>query len=432
MKNVLIITYYWPPMGGGGVQRWLKTSKYLKDNSDWNPIIFTVKNAEISINDESLLEEVKDITVLRSSIWEPFKLYKIFTGRKKEKINPGFLNTSNKKSFLDKISIWIRGNFFIPDAKLFWLQPAYRELKKILKSRKIDIIVSTGPPHTTHLIANKIKKNFDIPWLADFRDPWTNIDFYQKLNLSFLADKIHKNLELQILRNANVVTTVSKSWAEDFQKIYKREIVIINNGFDPADFEKKSNSSLDSSFSITHAGSMNADRNHEIFWKTLNEICTFNSDFSKNLEVKLIGPIDFSVRESIDKFNLNNNVTFIDQLSHNMVIDNLISSQLLYLPLNNSSNISGIIPGKTYEYIASKRPIICIGDINGDTAEIINQTNSGVNFSFDDFDVFKQMLLHFYSKFKENNLNISSKKISIYSRRKLAENFVDVFEKMSS
>lgn len=432
MKNVLIISYYWPPMGGGGVQRWLKTSKYLKSCSNWNPIIFTVKNNEISINDESLLDAVKDITVLRSSIWEPFKLYKIFTGRKKEKINPGFLNTTNKKSYLDKISIWIRGNLFIPDAKLFWLQPAYKELIKILNSRKIDVIVSTGPPHTTHLIANKIKKKFDIPWLADFRDPWTNIDFYKKLNLSFFADKIHKNLEQKILRNANVVTTVSKSWAKDFYKISKREIVVINNGFDPADFEKKSNLNLDSNFSITHAGSMNADRNHEIFWKTLNELCASNADFSKNLEVKLIGPVDFSVRESIYKFDLHNNVTFIDQLSHNMVIDNLISSQLLYLPLNNSSNISGIIPGKTYEYIASKRPIICIGDSNGDAAEIINQTNSGFTFSFDDFDLFKQKLLLLYLRYKENNLNISSKNFSIYSRRKLAENFADVFEKMSS
>tara|TARA_B100000965_G_scaffold402101_1_gene427325 strand:+ start:146 stop:1444 length:1299 start_codon:yes stop_codon:yes gene_type:complete len=432
MKNVLIISYYWPPMGGGGVQRWLKTSKYLKRCSDWNPIILTVNNAEISIYDESLLDEVKDITVLRSPIWEPFRLYKMFTGRKNEKINPGFLSTSNKKSFFDNFSMWIRGNIFIPDAKCFWINPAYKVIKNFLKSKKIDVVVSTGPPHTTHLIANKIKKKYNIPWLADFRDPWTNIDFYHKLKLSFISDKIHKKLELKVLKNANVVTTVSKSWAKDLYKIYNREISVINNGFDPEDFDSKNIINLDSNFTITHAGSINADRNHNIFWETLNELCISNNDFRENLEIKLIGPIDFSVRESIDKFNLNQNVTIIDQMPHNFVIKNLISSQLLYLPLNNSPNVNGIIPGKTYEYMASRRPIICIGNVKGDTAEILNQTKTGYTCSFDDFDCLKEKILYFYSLYLKKKLIIKSENISIYSRKELAIKFTNIFEKMNS
>tara|TARA_Y100000385_G_scaffold262017_1_gene293310 strand:- start:1469 stop:2767 length:1299 start_codon:yes stop_codon:yes gene_type:complete len=432
MKNVLIITYYWPPMGGGGVQRWLKTSKYLKNNSDWNPIIFTVKDAETSIHDNSLEKEVKDLTVLRSSIWEPFKLYKLLTGRRNEAINPGFLKTSNKKSFLDNFSMWIRSNFFIPDAKSFWITTAFKQLQKIFKKYKIDIIVSTGPPHTTHLIAMKVKKKYKIPWLADFRDPWTNIDFYQKLKLSLIADKIHRYYELNVLKNADIVTTVSESWAEDFYKIYNREIIVINNGFDPEDFEKKSSKVLDNKFSITHAGSMNGDRNHDIFWATLKAICDSHLDFREKLEVKLIGPIDFSVRESISKYNLNKNVTFIDELPHDKVINHLISSQLLYLPLNNSSNISGIIPGKTYEYIAAKRPIICIGDTNGDTAKILTQTNSGYIFSLLDSNSLEEKLLYFYSMFKNNDLKVFSKNISIYSRKKLSTKFVDIFNKMNS
>lgn len=432
MKNVLIITYYWPPMGGGGVQRWLKTSKYLKNNSDWNPIIFTVKNAEISIHDNNLEEEVKDLTVLRSSIWEPFKLYKFITGRRNEAINPGFLKTSDKKSFLDNFSMWIRSNFFIPDAKCFWITPAYKQLKKILKKYKIDVIVSTGPPHTTHLIAMKVKKEYKIPWLADFRDPWTNIDFYQKLNLSLIADRMHRNYELNVLKNADIVTTVSKSWADDFYKIYNREIIVINNGFDPEDFAIKSPKVLDANFSITHAGSMNGDRNHDVFWKTLKDMCDSLPDFREKLEVKLIGPIDFSVRKSISKYNLNENVTIIDQLTHDKVINHLISSQLLYLPLNNSLNIRGIVPGKTYEYIAAKRPIICIGDTKGDTAKILNQTNSGYIFSFLDSNSLKEKLLYFYSMFKNDEIQVFSKNISIYSRKELSMKFVDIFNKMNS
>ena len=414
-------------MGGSGVQRWLKTSKYLRD-FNWEPIICTAKDPEISMFDKSLESEIpENLEVLRIPIWEPFKLYRLLTGRKTEKINPGFLKTSNKESIFEALSIWVRGNLFIPDAKRFWISPATKKLSKYLKKNKVDIIVSTGPPHTTHLIAMQVSKKFNIPWLADFRDPWTKIDFYHKLNLSRRADKTHKKLELEVLNNANEITTVSESWSNDFLNLSHRKPIVINNGFDPVDFERKQQLKLDQNFTITHAGSMNFDRNHEIFWKSLSFLIQDNLQFKNDLKINLIGPIDISVTKSIKKYNLNDHVFCIDNLDHNMVIDKLITSQLLFLPLNNTPNVSGIIPGKTYEYIAAKRPILCIGDINGDTSKILNKTNSGTVVGFEDLKLIYNELLSFYNLYKIGRLNIDSNNYNMYSRKELAKKFAMLF-----
>jgi hypothetical protein len=432
MKKVLIITYYWPPIGGGGVQRWLKTSKYLRDYN-WEPVICTAKDPEISMYDESLEADVlENLEVLRVPIWEPFKLYRFITGQKHEKVNPGFLKKSNRVSFFEDISLWIRGNIFIPDAKRFWYRPSVKSLTKYLQNNKVDVIVSTGPPHTTHLIALDISKKFKIPWLADFRDPWTKIDFFHKLKLSSRANKIHKNLELNVLKTADVVSTVSESWSNDFLKISGIKPLVINNGYDPADFIDISIKKLDNKFSITHAGSMNADRNPNIFWQALKFLINEDSRFKRDLNIKLIGPVDITVINSIKKYDLNDYVTYIDNLCHDEVVKLLVSSQLLLLPLNNSPNVSGIIPGKTYEYIAAQRPILCIGDINGDTAKILNNINAGSIVGFDDYKLIKDELLRFYNLYKAKKLNVNSSNFEIFSRKELASKFSSIFNDMSN
>jgi hypothetical protein len=201
MKKVLILTYYWPPSGGAGVQRWLKFVKYLR-NFGWEPVVYTALNGEMPVIDLSLEKDVpKDITILKTKIWEPYSIYKTFIGRKKdEKINASFLSETKKKSFAEKISVWIRGNYFIPDARKYWIKPSIKYLTDYLNKNKIDVIISTGPPHSMHLIALGLKQHFpNIKWMADFRDPWTNIDFYSELMLSESADRKHKDLELNFL-----------------------------------------------------------------------------------------------------------------------------------------------------------------------------------------------------------------------------------------
>ena len=430
MKKVLIITYYWPPMGGGGVQRWLKTTKYLRE-FDWEPIIFTTENAEVSIHDESLLEDIPDgIEIIKVPIWEPFRLYRSLTGQKGEKINPGFLQKKKGNSFLQNISIWIRGNFFIPDAKKFWYRPSVKELSSYLLKNKVDAIVSTGPPHTTHLIAQKIANRFNIPWLADFRDPWTNIDFYDKLKLTMWADKKHRRLERNVLKNASKIITVSKSWANDLLNISGINPIVINNGFDSTDFKNAGKLPLDVKFSITHAGSLNKDRNPFILWKVLEELVKVNSDFASKLEIKLIGPIDITVKEALKKHNLMQYTRLIDSLPHKEVIPHLITSQVLLLPLNNVPNIEGIIPGKMYEYLGALRPIICIGDIDGDAAEIIYETQTGSVVGFSDKNKLKKEVLKLYDDYKLGVLEINSNHYNKYSRKQLAERFAIIFNQM--
>ena len=236
MKKVLIITYYWPPSGGAGVQRWLKFVKYLREFG-WEPVVYTPENPEAPAIDMSLEKDIpENLTVIKTKIWEPYSVYKKLVGIKpEEKIKAGFLSENKKPSLIENISVKIRGNFFIPDARKFWIKPSIKFLTKYLKDNPVDAIVSTGPPHSMHMIALGLKKKLNIPWLADFRDPWTNIDFYEELNLSASADKKHHQMEKSVLENADTVSVISRTMAVDFKRLYNRHYEVITNGFDEDD-----------------------------------------------------------------------------------------------------------------------------------------------------------------------------------------------------
>ncbi|MBW6483504.1 MAG: glycosyltransferase [Vicingaceae bacterium] len=432
MKKVLIITYYWPPMGGGGVQRWVKMTKYLREFG-WEPVIFTPKNGEIAILDEELNNEIPtDIEVVRTNIWEPFSLYKKLMGKKKdEKLLPG-MDKGAKNSLAQRISIWVRGNVFIPDARKFWIKPASKALNNYLKSNKIDAIVSTGPPHSMHIIALNVVEKNKIPWLADFRDPWTNIDFYDKLMLSNWAAKKHKQLENIVLTKANEIVTVSWSWATDFEKICGRKPIVITNGYDPADFVDAGKVALDKKFTLVHAGSLNEDRNPTALWIALKELCDENETFKNDLEIKFIGQVAQQVINSIEKNQLTTYYNSVGNIPHQEVISHLIKAQLLLLPLNNTPNIDGIIPGKLYEYIGAQRPIVAIGKPTGDSAKIIQETQSGTITDFDAIAPLKEILLLHYEAYKNNTLQINSSHYEKYSRKVLAGKIAHVLDKITT
>jgi len=433
MKKVLIITYYWPPMGGGGVQRWLKMTKYFREFG-WEPVIFTTENGEASVVDESMLAEIPSgIETLKVPIWEPFGLYKKLLGKSKdEKIAPGLGQETKGNSTLQKLSIWVRGNFFIPDARMFWIKPSSKFLEKYLKENKIDAIISTGPPHSTHLIAFNVTRENNIPWIADFRDPWTNIDFYHKLMLTGWADNKHKKLELKVLKNANAIVTVSWSWAKDFEKLINRKIDVITNGFDPEDFEQIENVILDQKFTITHAGSLNEDRNPSILWKVLSDLINELEGFKNDLEIKFIGQVDVSANNEIKQYGLENYFTRINHLPHHLVIKELTKSQTLLLPLNDVPTIDGVVPGKLYEYIGAKRPIICIGKPTGDAAKIIKETKAGSITDFNDYLSLKNNIIEHYHCYKKQNLHISSEGFEKYSRKFLAGAFAKKLNELTT
>lgn len=428
MKRVLIITYYWPPSGGAGVQRWLKFVKYLR-NFKWEPIVFTIENGEFPVLDFDLIKEVPDgVEVLKVPAWEPYKMYKLFSGKNKsDGINSGFLSEKKGSSFIDSISKWIRGNLFIPDARKFWIKPANQFLYRYLQNHPVDVIISSGPPHSTHLIALSLKKKFQIPWLSDFRDPWTNIDFYKDLKLTKTADQKHRKLENDVLVHSDMVLTIGRQLSKELKILGAKRVEIIENGFDPQDFLEDKNYELDEKFSIAHIGSFTPSRNHMVLWKALSQLVNEKEEFKSKLEIKLIGKVDYSVLQSIKDFGLDTYLKKIDYVSHNEVIKHQKSSKLLLLMVNNTPNAKGIVTGKVFEYMASKRPILAIGPKDGDLGEILTKTNSGLVCDYENVENLSSTIWSIFNddiKFKNN--------ISTYSRIELTEKLANLLNEVIS
>jgi len=431
MKRTLIISYYWPPSGGAGVQRWLKFVKYLRD-FQWEPILFIPQNPEYPEIDRSLEKDVpSNLELISHPIWEPYDFYKKLIGRKKEeKINAAFLSEKKKNRLIENISVWIRGNLFIPDARKFWINPSVKCLSTYLNDHPVDVIISTGPPHSMHLIAMPLAERFSIPWVADFRDPWTDIDYYKDLKLSSWADKKHHALEKQVLKKADRVIVISKTMSEDFRKIQDRKYEIITNGFDPEDMVEHHLPGNDK-FSIAHIGTLVSTRNPIAFWEALKSLLAEREDFANDLEINLVGKMDFSVSSAIESYNLGKFVNKIDYQSHDEVVKCQRQSQVLLLIINNTPNSKMILTGKFFEYLAAKRPILCIGPEDGDAAKILNETCSGLISGFDDVDEMKKNILSFYDRYKHGNLKSESVNTDRFSRKELTRRLTEILNSIS-
>ncbi len=418
-RKVLIITYYWPPSGGAGVQRWLKFVKYLR-NFGWEPVVYTPENPEYPAIDNSLLKDIpQGIEIVRTPIWEPYSFYKKLVGAKKnERINAGFLSEKKRPGLAERFSIWLRGNFFIPDARKFWINPSIKFLVKYLKQHPVDAIVSTGPPHSMHMIALGVKKRTGLPWLADFRDPWTNIDFYHELMLSSWADRKHHKQEMSVLIKADEVVVISNSMKTDFLKLLKRDYSVITNGYDQDDIAGV-DVKIDERFSVAHIGTMVKTRNPLLLWEVLSEEVLKDTDFANDLEIKLVGSVDYSVTESIEAAGLGNYVNRISYVPHNEVVKIQQQSQVLLLLINDTPNAKVILPGKFFEYMAARRPILCIGPRDGDAAEVILETNAGYVSEKDDKESIRKAINELYSRFRTGKNIVDSKGIVRFSRESL-------------
>jgi len=430
MKKVLVITYYWPPGTGAGVFRWLKFCKYLRRHG-WEPVIYTPENPESPGIDPTLEEELPEgIQVIRHPIWEPYRFYKLLTGQKKdEKIQSGFLSENRKPTLADKISTWIRGNLFIPDARRFWITPSVSFLTRWLAKHPVDAMVTTGPPHSLHLIGLNLKEKTGIPWLADFRDPWTQIDYHDKLMLSKVAARKHQQLEKKVLRQADRVVTVSPHCASDLETIGNRKVEVITNGFDSDDFRDLPEFHYQS-FSITHLGSMNADRNPEMLWQVLQALVKEDSFFRDYLHIRLTGKTDITVRKSLEDAGLMPYTTFTPPLPHRKALAHAAESAILLLPLNNTPNVMGITTGKLFEYMGLRRPVLCIGPPEGDAAKIIHETRSGVTVDFHDAERCREILLEWAARFKKKDLSALDQSAEQYDRKKLTVKLTLLLDKM--
>lgn len=429
MPRVLIITYYWPPSGGAGVQRWLKFTKYLPEFG-WEPVIYTPSNPEAPVSDPSLEKDIPaGITVLKRPINEPYSVYKRFVGMgKEEKINSGFLSEKKKPGLAERVSVWIRGNLFIPDARRFWIRPSVRFLKAYLLENKFDAVITTGPPHSMHLIGLGLKKQSDIFWIADFRDPWTGIDFYHKLRLSKRADQTHHRLEREVLQNADQVIAVGHQMAEELKSLGARNCLTIPNGYDPEDFGGEK-SEPEKRFSILHLGAINKDRNHEIFYRVLSGLIKESQDFRKELHLKFIGKNDHVVLESIEKWGLGENTEFISYIPHSEIQKILSRSRILYLPINNTPNSKSILTGKIFEYLAAGRPVLGIGPEDGDAARIIRETGSGHMVGFDNDLALREIITGWFDQYRQGILKSEQHGVEKYSRRSLTSELAAIMKR---
>lgn len=430
-KKVLIITYYWPPSGGGGVQRWLKMSKYLPEYG-WNPIIFTPENPDFELKDESLLKDVSSETeVLKLPIWEPFGLYRKLMGKKAVQ-KQGVVDTEDASVFA-KLSRWIRGNWFIPDARIFWVRPAVNYLTKYLAKNKVDVIITTGPPHSMHLIGMEVKNRIGVKWIADFRDPWTDWDVLPQLKLNRKSWAKHKKLESEVMHQADVVLTVAKNLATRLGNTGGIEKVeVVTNGFDAEDFESLTTFEI-STFKIAHVGLLNEGRNPALLWEVLNELCEENKEFNNDLEVVLAGTIEQSVRSSLQGFdNLNLKVQIPEYLSHDDVLELYQQSAVLLLLVNNTSNSNWILPGKLFEYFSAKKPILSFGQTDSEANDVLQECGYDSFLTFEDRNEVKKRMTGLYELYKKGQSSVNSDLIHRYERKKLTGDLANLLNDLST
>jgi len=414
MKKVLIITYYWPPAGGSGVQRWLKLTKYLPKHN-WKPIIYTPENPYFEVKDEALLNDIpSEAKIYKAPIWEPYALKDKLFGKGNESQSAGVI--TNKKSLKNKVLNWVRGNVFIPDPKIYWIKPSVKLLLKKILEEDIHHIITTGPPHSMHLIGLGLKKAMpNLKWIADFRDPWSELDLLNEFQLINYSRKKHKDLEREVLQTADVTLTVSETWVKDLKRLGGNRVELITNGYDADDFELKPKTN--DKFIIGHYGLLNHLRNPKNLWKSLNSLCEENTEFNNKLEIHLSGNIDGEVLAEIKSFPyLKAKVKQLGYLSHAEVLAEYNEASVLLLLLFNSKSGVGNYPGKIFEYFAAKRFILAFGPENSDTEKLIKKTKTGIYFSYDKINLKNDILDLFKNENQFNFENIES-----FSREKLTK-----------
>lgn len=417
-KKVLIITYYWPPAGGPGVQRWLKFVKYLP-SFGIDPIVYCPKNPSYPIVDESLLAEVsQDITVLKKPIKEPYRFANVLSKKSSKTISSGVIPKQRKQSLIEKLMLYIRGNFFIPDARKNWVKPSVAFLSEYIRKEHIDTIITTGPPHSLHLIGLQLKKDLGIKWLADFRDPWTTIGYHKKLKLTNASQQKHKSLEVSVLQIADQIIVTSNTTKQEFSLLTSQPITVITNGYDHHHVIQPNK---DEKFTLAHIGSLLSDRNPNQLWEAISELILEHQDFKKAFQLKLIGVTSEDVIQSITDYKLLDYVNNLGYVNHKEALKAQMQSQLLLLIEIDSEDTKAIIPGKLFEYMASHTPILAIGPKDSDVEQIIKTTNTGTYFYYTQKEELKSQILLYFDAYKTKTLAAQAIGLQHYSRKALTK-----------
>jgi glycosyltransferase involved in cell wall biosynthesis len=430
MDKVLYLSYYWPPSGGPGVQRALKFIKYFPD-FEIEAFLITVKEnrASYPLLDKSLENEIsKSLKVFKTNSFEPLEWYRLLN-KKKEIPYSGFVNM-DKTTVFQKIARFIRGNAFIPDARVGWKPYAVKQALRLTKKECFKAIVTTSPPHSTQLAGLKLKQQTGLPWIADMRDPWIDIYYYQDFYHLPFAKRIDAALERKVLEIADRILVTSSStkklFASKSSKINPDKIIIIPNGFDDDDFIEKSKPSP-KEFIITYSGTIANSYNIDEFLNSISEFIKLNPDFP--LKIQFVGKVSEKIKKYIQKLKISEIVEYLGYVSHKKSIEYLLNSTVLFMALPKIKNNKGIVPGKLFEYLAVRKPIIFIGPCNGDVAKIIEECNAGKNFDYRDGNKMLEYINELTEMWELSfNLDLKNKTYKKYSRKELTKLFAEIIK----
>ena len=430
MKKVLIITYYWPPSGGGGVQRWVKFVKYLREFGV-EPFVLTVKpeSASFPIIDKSLADEIpKDLKVFKTRSFEPLDFYKSLNPKKEIPFG-GFANEKEPGIF-QKAARFVRGNLFIPDARVGWNKFAFKKACEIIEEYKIDIVITTSPPHSTQLIGKRLKRKYSVKWIADLRDPWTDIYYYNKLYHTSIASKKDSNYESSVLNESDSIIVVSDAirrlFANKVEGNRDDKIHVIPNGFDEADFHftnKAADITSKDVFTIVYTGTIADNYNIDGFLIALEDIIHSGIE---NIRILFVGRVSDNYVTKIESSYLSDYVKFIGHVDHETSISFLSKANLLLLSIPDVPNNEGILTGKLFEYLASVKPILTIGPAHGDAATIINNCKAGSVFNYDDIKKIHGYILSQYSNWKSGELIERGTQHLKFSRKNLTKSLSEI------
>ncbi len=417
-RKVLIICYYWPPAGGPGVQRWLKFVKYLPEFGI-EPVVYCPENPSYPIIDESLVGEIpNDIIILKQPIKEPYGLANVFSKGRAKQISSGVIPKAKKQSIVERLMLYVRGNFFIPDARKNWVNPSVSFLSNYIKEHQIETVITTGPPHSLHLIGLQLKARFGIKWITDFRDPWTTIGYHKDLKLTKSSIAKHKSLESKVLNTTDHIIVTSNHTKNEFLTKTSQPVTVITNGYDSHSVRVEGK---DKKFTLSHIGSLLSERNPSILWEVLSELVAENKAFSKAFQLNLIGVVSDDVIVSINQYGLENHLIVLGYVSHQEAIAFQMKSQVLLLIEIDSEDTKAIIPGKVFEYLISETPILAIGPKDSDVEQIITSTNTGTYFNYSQKQELKSQVLKYFEAYQNNSFQLNGIGLQKYHRKALTK-----------
>lgn len=426
--KVLIITYYWPPSGGSGVQRWLKFVKYLP-SCGITPYVFTPENPSFDLRDESLLKDIPNETeVIRFPIWEPYQLGQKIFGKPS---NSSAKSDSSKSGFIKNVMTWGRGNLLFPDPRIFWVKPSVQFLEGWLKDNDINTIITTGPPHSIHLIGLRLKKkNPQIKWVADFRDPWSEWGILLSFKLSFWAKWIHRRMEKQVLTTADNVITITPFYVKQLQRLSGRKVDLITNGFDEPDFVDL-NIQPTHKFIIRHVGLVNPSCDPMPFMLAVKDLIKGKPDLGNQIEINFTGNVNSDFRELVlQDDDLSKITTFRESVSHRELIKLYNSSSALLLVLTGYKDGEGFLPGKLFEYLATSLPIIAVGPVPSDANDLLLGLNKAQMIESSDAEMIMHQVLSMFDDWKKGHIHKKQIELSNYSRKQLTFKLVEMLKSL--